>query len=144
MKDLAALSLAVFTYTSSMKRFKGGPIVGDVVHHMAKKVLHNLNPDRKMFLYSGHDLTIVSVLRALGFEERIKPDIGASVIIELHRPFDGSEHFVEILYKNNTDSSDPYRLRIENCEDPCSLKTFLEITRPVIPENWEKECKDVD
>lgn len=144
MKDLAALSLAVFTYTDSMKKFKGGPIVADIVHHMAQKVLHTLNPDRKMFLYSGHDITIVSVLRALGFEERIKPDPGASVIVELHRPFDGSEHFVEVLYKNNSDSSEPFRLRMPNCEDPCSLKSFLEIARPLFFENWEKKCQEVD
>lgn len=96
MKDLAAESLAVFTYTELMKRLKGGPIVADVVQHMAQKLLHKLKPDRKLFMYSGHDLTIVSVLRALGVQELIKPDNGAALLFELHRPNDGSDHLVEV------------------------------------------------
>ena len=144
MKDLATLSLAVFTYTDTMKRLKGGPIVADIVHNMAKKVVRTLNPNRKIFLYSGHDITLVSVLRALGFEERFKPDPGASLIVELHRPNDGGEHLVEILYLNNTETSDPVVLKMSNCKDPCTLKEFLDITRPVIPDNWDKECKDVE
>ena len=39
---------------------------------------------RKLYLYSAHDLTLVNVLRAMGFtNELFKPDYGAALIFEL-------------------------------------------------------------
>lgn len=97
MKNLATLGLAAFTFTNSTKRLKGGPLLGEVVKHVSQKVLGLLKPDRKLFLYSGHDLTLVSVIRALGFEEGFKPEYGASIIFELHQPLDEGDHLVEVI-----------------------------------------------
>lgn len=35
-------------------------------------------------LYSGHDLTVVHILRALNLVDAIKPSFGASLIFELY------------------------------------------------------------
>lgn len=68
----------------------------EVQSHMADKALRVLRPDRKLFLYSGHDLTLVSVLRTLGAPGLLKPDPAAALFIELHRALDGSQHFIEV------------------------------------------------
>lgn len=39
----------------------------------------------KLLLYSGHDSTILSVMRALDFKGFLMPDFGASLIFELHK-----------------------------------------------------------
>lgn len=84
MKDLAALSLAMFTKTDFMKRVHGGALLKEIIDNIKAKRDGVLNPDRKLFLYSGHDLTIVSFMRVLGFEELLKPEFGSSVFIEHH------------------------------------------------------------
>lgn len=52
------------------------------------------NKGRKLFLYSAHDTTILSFLRALNFENPVYPAFGASVIVELHRIND--KYFVKV------------------------------------------------
>lgn len=61
-----------------------GPLLSDILTNMKKKDAGTLVPDRKMFLYSGHDLTIATMWRTLGFEECLLPEYGAALIIELH------------------------------------------------------------
>lgn len=43
-----------------------------------------LDQKSQMFLISGHDMTVLNVMRALGFDDPLKPDIGASLLFELH------------------------------------------------------------
>ncbi|KAK6641683.1 hypothetical protein RUM44_013398 [Polyplax serrata] len=140
MKELALLGLASLTFTDTTKRLKAGPLLSEVVEHMSKKVLGLMKQDRKLYLYSGHDVNIVSLLRTLGHEEVEKPEYGASIIFELYRPaLNEGDHSVKLLYLNNSQSS-PLPLRIPGCNEPCTLKDFLRITKPMIPVNWEAEC----
>ncbi|KAL0276395.1 UNVERIFIED_CONTAM: hypothetical protein PYX00_003983 [Menopon gallinae] len=97
MKDIAALSLALFTFTDKQKRLKGGPLVGDIAQHISQKVLNTLKPNRQLFLYSGHDLNLVSTFRVLGFPELRKPENGAALIFELHKG-DSGEHYVQVRH----------------------------------------------
>lgn len=50
----------------------------------------DLKNKRKLFLYSGHDVTIVHVLRTLGVEGFLKPYFAASLIFELHSNTSGN------------------------------------------------------
>lgn len=49
-----------------------------------QKAKGTLLPDRKIFIYSGHDLTIVSLLRTMGFDNYANPGFGAILLIELY------------------------------------------------------------
>jgi len=46
----------------------------------------NGNPKpKRSYFYSAHDITIVNVMRTMGFtNELLKPDYGAALILELH------------------------------------------------------------
>lgn len=52
---------------------------------------NNVTNKQKLFLYSGHDVTIVHVMRALGWNGFLKPSFAATLIFELHR--DNSNHY---------------------------------------------------
>lgn len=40
---------------------------------------------RKLSLYAAHDMTIINVRRALGFDDlTFKPELGSALIVELH------------------------------------------------------------
>lgn len=51
---------------------------------------------RKLFLYSGHDVTIVHVLRTLGLDGFLKPFFGASLIFELYKNNDTGIYSVKV------------------------------------------------
>jgi hypothetical protein len=73
-----------------------GPLVGEITHNMEVKLSGLLKPNRKMILYSVHDLTIVNVWRALGFTDLIQPDYGASLVFELHTTRSGTSYEVKV------------------------------------------------
>lgn len=136
MKELAALNLALYSETEYMKRVKGGVLVKRVLDAM-KNITENKD-STKIYLYSGHDLTIVHVLRALNLTETIKPDFGASIAFELHT--NQTSDFMRIVYRNGWNAAAEEK-PIKNCEncDLTSLETFLS---PIIPSDWASECSD--
>lgn len=80
MKYLATQSLALFTETEYMKRMHGGMLIKEIIETMENKTKRI---PLEMKLYSGHDLTIVSILNCLRLE-LVKPEFGASILFELH------------------------------------------------------------
>lgn len=83
---LAQRNLAVLTENAFMKRVKGGYLVTDVIDKMMAKMKNQLKPNRKIFIYSGHDVTLVNVMRALNIIDQTtrKPDYTAALHFELH------------------------------------------------------------
>lgn len=58
----------------------------------------NVNNKRKLFLYSGHDVTIIHVLRSLGLDGVLKPSFSASLIFELHRNNNSDIYIVKVIF----------------------------------------------
>lgn len=69
-----------------------------MIEHMSYKRDERLQPDRKIFFYSAHDITIINVLQTLGFTEILKPDYGAAVLLELHKSLT-SDYEVKVCKK---------------------------------------------
>lgn len=63
-----------------------GYLVTDVVGKMILKSSKQLQPNRKLFIYSGHDTTLINVLRALNITSQTtnKPDFTSSLHFEMH------------------------------------------------------------
>lgn len=53
---------------------------------MVEKREGKLKPDRKLFFYSGHDVTLVNVMRAMNIIDQTsqKPDFGSALHFEMH------------------------------------------------------------
>jgi len=137
MKDIAALVLASFTHTPLMKRLKGGPLIGAISVNM--NVAVNGTSSRKVSLYAAHDLTIVSVRRALGYDDvTFKPGLGAALIVELEVV--NNEPLVEVYYMQNYADDGPVRWELPDCPSPCTLATFTEVVASVVPRDWDTEC----
>lgn len=70
-----------------------GPFINEIFDYLKNKSRGRLQ-DKKLFLYSGHDITMVVMWRTLGFNEFILPAYGASLIWELHHL--GNDHYVKV------------------------------------------------
>lgn len=55
---------------------------------------------RKLYLYSAHDLTLVNLIRTMGFtDDLIRPEYGAALIFELRTMDGGQDHEVKVRRK---------------------------------------------
>lgn len=133
MRIIAAQNLAIYSETIYMKKMKGGFFLRTVLDVMKKATVGNTKVP-SVNMYSGHDLTLVHVLRALNLVDTIKPDFGASLILER---YENSEF--KIFYLDNWAGSP--REQNLNCPNSCTLENFEEAYKNVIPVNWADECK---
>lgn len=46
-----------------------------------------------------------------------------------------------MLYYNSSMSQEPYALSVPSCSAPCLFTDFIEVLKPMIPNNWEQECQ---
>lgn len=66
LEHFAALFFKGHTHTTEMKKISAGPLIKEIFDRF--ELLRNTsleNPKQKLWLYSGHDLTIVTLLNAL-------------------------------------------------------------------------------
>jgi len=142
-KDLRDLSFTVDTFDDEMKRLKGGPFVNELVEHFDAFVDGTLMPsNRKLFMYSGHDTTVASVLNSMGVFNKIAPPYRSLLLVELLEQQDVGL-VVKLSYKNET-TSNPYLLTLPGCQQLCPLKKFKELTSELRPQNIKKECGIVE
>ncbi|VDO24591.1 unnamed protein product [Onchocerca flexuosa] len=117
--------------TLEKARFKGGLLLGDMLHRF-QNVSDGIGVEaRKMFLYSAHDATILSLQHALNVGNGLLVPYSACLIMELYRA-EGNKTVVKILYKNETENADAYELFVPGCSVPCTLDQLIRLSAPVI------------
>lgn len=137
IKQLAELSFSIPAYNKILARLKIGTLVGRMTNNMLLKSQKKLSPDRKVWIYSAHDETLANFLMGLKIFDLHCPPYAATVLVEL-RVNNQSQYSVTISYKNST--NEPVLLTLPGCTSNCPLDKFVEITKDVIPDDWNKEC----
>ncbi|XP_026465291.1 prostatic acid phosphatase-like [Ctenocephalides felis] len=141
--NIAKKNLQLLTNTHFMKRIKGGSLIANMIQKMQS---HIKNSEGTIAVYSAHDVTLVNFLRALGYDELLKPDYGATIALELDQ-VPGVAPTVQVLYFNDTLTTVPTIIPISSCSDTklCTLTEFihhLEVVTDILPSNnWNDECK---
>lgn len=69
MTKFIELSFEFTSNTTDIKRLKSGFLIREMLKHFTEKTESKLKPDRSLWMYSGHDFTIVNLLSALGVFE---------------------------------------------------------------------------
>lgn len=49
-----------------MARLKSGFLFKEILDHFSMKINSTLKPDRSLWVYSAHDITIINLLNSLG------------------------------------------------------------------------------
>lgn len=139
MRTIAARSLAIFTSNTEQKRLRGGPLLKRILEHVGS--FRTGTDKRTAYFYSAHDITLVNVLRTMGFtRELFKPDYAATLILEVHSGSDAEDFEIQLAYLNNTEATVAHRMEIPGCGKPCTFGRLVDTWRDVIPDNWEEEC----
>ncbi|XP_034944718.1 prostatic acid phosphatase-like [Chelonus insularis] len=137
MKPLADLSFTLQAHNNILQKLKVGPLLEEMISHMIMKSRDLLSPNRKLWMYSGHDDTIANLMMALKIFEPHCPPYASALLMELRK--NASNHYVvTVSYKNTT--GEPTVLTIPGCQKACPLDDFIKLTEDVIPKDWKKEC----
>ncbi|KAK4872173.1 hypothetical protein RN001_016297 [Aquatica leii] len=136
LREIAKTNFAIFSDTTLMKRLTGGAFLNEALSFMYKKI--NSTSKLDLVLYSGHDITIVTITRTLGFEQLLKPKYGAFIVFELYKNED-EDFEIEVLYGDSFETP-PQKFEMEFCPTPCTLKNFVDRYKHVLPKDWEAEC----
>ncbi|RZC35300.1 His Phos 2 domain containing protein [Asbolus verrucosus] len=82
--ELANLDYEVSTATPELRRLSSGFLLGKIISDTTQKIEKKLPPNRKMFLYSGHEYNLAYLLRLWGIYYPHVPPYGGYIIIEIH------------------------------------------------------------
>lgn len=103
MQFLTDQSYVYNVYTPEMQKIKAGPFLKKMFVEMLEKRDGKLKPsDRKLFIYTGHDTTVVNILASLKIWQRQLPRYSVMTMFELHKNQTSGEYYVEVkmvIYK---------------------------------------------
>ncbi|NWS48243.1 PPAL phosphatase, partial [Probosciger aterrimus] len=120
-------------------RLQGGVLLGHIRKNLTKAADVSAHQNLKLLVYSAHDTTLVALQMALDVYNKIQPPYASCHLFELYQEDDG-KYSVEMFYRNES-GKEPFPLTIPGCQHKCPLQRFLELTDPVIPQDWERECQ---
>jgi len=141
---MTEFSYILNAYNDKLNRLKGGVLLKKLIHDWTSKRDNSISPkERKTFMYGGHDSTISNILSTLKVWESQVPGYGITILFELLLDHKTNQYGVEIYLRNDT-NVEPYKLTIPQCEEFCPLDKLVKLTVPVIPVNWDEECKTDD
>uniref|UniRef100_A0A1B0GNE7 Uncharacterized protein n=1 Tax=Phlebotomus papatasi TaxID=29031 RepID=A0A1B0GNE7_PHLPP len=134
---LTELSYVWNVHTPEMKRLKAGPFLQKLVDEWKAASEGNLKPkDRKMYLYTGHDSSVVNVLHALGVWDYQLPDYAIMGMFELLKDRPTGQLGVQLYLRNST--AEPVPLTLPGCDFFCPLEKAFQLITPVLPVNREE------
>ncbi|XP_066497069.1 lysophosphatidic acid phosphatase type 6 [Hoplias malabaricus] len=99
-----------------------GPLLHILVNNMEMKAQGSaLDKDRKLYLYSVHDTTLMPCLMALGVFDMKWPPYAADITLELHQHCHNKQHYVKVSYLGQDQ-------KLPGCSDVyCSLGEFKQV-----------------
>lgn len=69
MYNITAFHYRMGSDNTKMARLQSGFLIREIFERFSQKLNSTLTPDRKLWLYSAHDITISSLLNSLGMLE---------------------------------------------------------------------------
>lgn len=117
-----------------------GLLLDQIIKNISAAADPGSKQEVKMIVYSAHDSTVVALQEALDVFSGFQPPYASCHIIELHQEKNGS-FSIEMFYRNDSSVSEPYAVSLPGCSQRCPLQDFLNLTRDVIPQDWNRECQ---
>lgn len=103
LMPLTLYELQLNTYNDELRRLKGGPMLKRIINDMTAKKEGTIQPiKRKMYMYVGHDSTIVTILDTMHIWYNQMPYCNIMIMIELHKEEDEWNVQVNIIFLKNS------------------------------------------
>ncbi|XP_018123000.1 prostatic acid phosphatase [Xenopus laevis] len=119
-------------------RLQGGVLLNSIIQNITY-IKETPRVQRRILIYSAHDTTVFSLQAALNVSNGKLIPYAACHLFELYQDEQG-QYSIQMYYKNDS-SVEPYRLTLPGCAFSCPLQKFIELTSPIITQDWEAECE---
>lgn len=139
---LSTLSYVLNVYNDELKRLKGGPFLKKTISEWDAVIASNKSPatkNKKMYLYAGHDSTVVNILSAFNVWREQIPGYAIMALFELYKHRRTDEYSVRIYQKNVGES--PISLLIPGCSEYCPVKKLKSLLNNHVPIDMSGHCK---
>ncbi|RWS00366.1 uncharacterized protein B4U79_16885 [Dinothrombium tinctorium] len=145
LNEVGGRLLSYIFGTYHLQRLTAGSFIKEIktVFNNSMREVDYPDPPIKFNLYSAHDTTIVSVLKAFGVYDMQIPPYGATLMFEFYeRNFEQKQ--MKVYYLKNTESKNPELLKLPACnyEETCDFDMFLQNIDHFIFDNWNSECEN--
>lgn len=137
---LTRLSYILNVYNDELKKLKGGPFLKKAFGEWDAVIANKPNTkNKKMFLYAGHDSSVVNILSAFNVWQEQFPDYAIMASVELHKHRTSGEFAVRIMQKNVKE--EPFVLKIPGCTTFCPVEQLKALLASHIPVDMIQDCK---
>ncbi|XP_071563080.1 uncharacterized protein [Temnothorax nylanderi] len=134
--DGIVASYNIANSTPLLKRLYAGPMIRAITKNML--AVQNANSSNtKIYLYSGHETNIATLLHAFNVYKPHVPEYTSAVILELLQQ--NNQYYVKLLYYRGIPPIID-ELKIPDCETLCRFDKFLGLIRNLIPSDKEMAC----
>ncbi|XP_015180247.1 PREDICTED: venom acid phosphatase Acph-1-like [Polistes dominula] len=124
-------------YNKSLRKIYGGAMLKEFIKNIVGYVNGTFEKDNKLFVYSGHETNIASLLYSLNVYKPHAPAYSSSIFMELL--YKDGIYYVRILYYLGI----PLQLetlQLPGCEEVCPLDKFFQLTIDDIPSEEDMVC----
>ncbi|XP_055609674.1 venom acid phosphatase Acph-1 [Uranotaenia lowii] len=137
---LTKLSYILNVYNDEMKKLKGGPFLKKTLAEWDAVIADENNPkNKKIYLYAGHDSTVVNILSAFNVWKEQFPNYAIMGLLELHQHRRTGEFAVRVVQKNVGEL--PKALTIPGCTQYCPVKQLKTLLASHVPVDMIQDCK---
>ncbi|KAB0792793.1 hypothetical protein PPYR_14752 [Photinus pyralis] len=142
LQKIVAFQYVYKNLENKYKIMNSGHLIKKILDDTMAKVKNILEPpDRRVFLYSGHETTIGNLLYNLNVFKLEVPTYGDTVLIEVHRR--NVDHFVKVRYLRTPLNSTVEDLEVPGCGKICPVQRFyqIQVQRGVLPgPSFRRDC----
>lgn len=137
---LTRLSYVLNVYNDELKKLKGGPFLKKTLGEWEAVIADETSVNnKKMFIYAGHDSTVVNFLSVFNAWHEQFPNYSIMGLFELlkHRR---TGKFVVRIYQKNV-GEQPTGLQIPGCSEYCPVDHLKTLLANHIPIDMIQDCK---
>ncbi|XP_071577473.1 venom acid phosphatase Acph-1 [Temnothorax nylanderi] len=127
----------ISNFTPLTRRLYAGPMIRSMADNMIAAQNPTAAPKTKVYLYSGHETNIASMLHAFGVYKPHVPEYSSAVILELQQI--GQEYYVKLVYYRGIPPTIK-DLQIPGCDILCPFDKYLDLIEDLIPSDEEMIC----
>lgn len=94
MLPFVKFAFELFSYNDNLKRLRVGVLLHKITQMFLRKANGTLTPNRKMWIFSGHDTTLMPLLDTFG-QPLVMTPYASAIIMELYRK--NNKYFVKVI-----------------------------------------------
>ena len=142
LKKMYDKGISIYYNNEDIRRVQGGllkTLTNNMILRMKKE------NDKMFYLFSGHDASIIMLLRAIG-ADNVHLEFASYMVAELHEMH--GEFHIRFLLQNktipeNSESFQPMVVKVPGCEEMCPWNKFIDTLSGYMPVDWKAECNNV-